>query len=70
MEIILTESPVMLWVSRVIDRFLCCRSCGVLVFQCEKVLIKKNPSIFICLNHSEKSLISDVSYLERKDCPH
>jgi hypothetical protein len=41
MEILLTESPVMLWVSGVIDCFLCCWPCGVLVFQCKKILIKE-----------------------------
>ena len=41
----LTESPIVFWVSGVIDCFLWCWSCGVLVFQCKKVLINAKSEV-------------------------
>ena len=41
----LTESPIVPWVSGVIDCFLWCWSWGVLVFQCEKVLINAKREV-------------------------
>ena len=42
----LTESPIVPWVSGVIDCFLWCWSWGVLVFQCEKVLINAKRKVY------------------------
>lgn len=76
--VLLTVSPVMFGVCRVIDRLFCCRTSSVLFFQSHHILIcskgeNKHHILFLSLikssNKSEKLDCGD-DYLKRENSPH